>query len=502
MDEKAKRMPSRAMGLRWLVVDQAARTVGVTLDVPEKVKSGSVLTVPIKLTGLAAGEEARVTVAATDVGILNLTRFEMPKPDGWFFGQRRLGTEIRDLYGRLIDGMRAERGKLRSGGDGGGHGHAGQPARGGDAGAVLRHRAGRRRRHGQGRIPAARLQRQVRLTAVAWSADKVGSGSKDVIVRDPVAMTVSGPRFLTLGDQARLELALHNVEGQAGTYTVNGTYEPEAGAETQPGFERTVTIAAGERKRESFQLKPGEVGLTKLAVRVTGPGGIDVKRTLTFDVKVPAGDIRRMSVATLAPKGGKITLSRDLVQDLIPRRTKVTVTVGPQGALDVPGLLASLDRYPYGCAEQTTSRALPLLYVNDVAKRIGLASDAQLRERIDGAIARVLEMQDSSGAFGIWGPSDGDMWLTSYVTDFLTRAKEAGYTVRQQALRPGARPAGELHQLRAGLRAGRRGQGLCALRAGAQRPRADRRAALLRRHQARRLRARRWRRPSSAPRSP
>src|SRR6185295_12460137 len=92
-----------------------------------------------------------------------------------------------------------------------------------------------------------------------------------------------------------------------------------------------------------------------------------------------------------------------------------------------------LDRYPYGCAEQTTSRALPLLYVNDVARRMGLATDTQLRERIEGAIARVLEMQDSSGAFGIWGPSDGDMWLTSYVTDFLTRAKEAGYTVRQQA---------------------------------------------------------------------
>ena len=73
-----------------------------------------------------------------------------------------------------------------------------------------------------------------------------------------------------------------------------------------------------------------------------------------------------------------------------------------------------------------------LLYVNDVAKRIGLASDTQVRERIDGAIARVLEMQDSSGAFGIWGPSDGDMWLSSYVTDFLTRAKESGFAVRQQ----------------------------------------------------------------------
>ena len=118
MDEKAKRMPSRALGLRWLAVDQAPRMLNVSLEPPEKVKSGAMLTVPVKVAGLAAGEEARITVAAADVGILNLTRFEAPKPQDWFFGQRRLGTEIRDVYGRLIDGMRAERGKLRSGGDG------------------------------------------------------------------------------------------------------------------------------------------------------------------------------------------------------------------------------------------------------------------------------------------------------------------------------------------------------------------------------------------------
>ncbi len=402
---------------------------------PEKIKSGALLSVPIKVTGLGAGEEARVTVAATDVGILNLTRFETPKPDGWFFGQRRMGIEVRDLYGRLIDGMRAERGKLqirrrrrwR-------HGHAGQPAGGGDAGAVLRHRQSRSPTARQGSSSSSPIS-TAPCGSPPWPglADKVGSASKDLIVRDPVAMTVSAPRFITLGDQTRLELALHNVEGQPGAYTVTGQFEAEAGAKAQAGFERSVAIAAGERKRESFELKPSEVGLTKLTVRIAGPGGVEVKRTLTFDVKVPAGDIRRMTVATLAAKGGKISLSPDLVQDLIPRRTKVTLTVGPQGALDVPGLLASLDRYPYGCAEQTTSRALPLLYVNDVAKRIGLASDAQVRERIEGAIARVLEMQDASGAFGVWGPSDGDMWLTSYVTDFLTRAKESKYEVRKQS---------------------------------------------------------------------
>ena len=79
----------------------------------------------------------------------------------------------------------------------------------------------------------------------------------------------------------------------------------------------------------------------------------------------------------LQGKGGSISLSNDLLQDLIPRRSKVMVTVGPTAAMDVPGILASLDRYPHGCAEQTTSRALPLLYVNDVAKRLGIMAEGE-----------------------------------------------------------------------------------------------------------------------------
>ncbi|KAB2920774.1 MAG: alpha-2-macroglobulin family protein [Hyphomicrobiaceae bacterium] len=436
MDEKAKRMPSRALGLRWLAVDQAPRTIKVGLDLPEKVKSGATLTVPVRLTGLASGEEARITVAAVDVGILNLTRFEAPKPEGWFFGQRRLGSEIRDLYGRLIDGMRAERGKLRSGGDGAADGMSMQGTPPVEETLALFSGIVKVAADGTAKVDfqLPDFNGTVRVSVVAWSADKLGSASRDLIVRDPVALTVSGPRFLTLGDQARLELAVHNVEGPAGAYTVTGQYELEPGAMSQPvrGFERSVTLAAGERKREAFQLKPSEVGLTTLAVRVTGPNGIDVRRRLNFDVKVPAGDIRRLSVSSLSAKGGKITLTDDLVQDMIARRTKVSVTVGPMAAMDVPGVLAALDRYPYGCAEQTTSRALPLLYVNDVARRLGMATDALVRERVEKAIERVFEMQDASGAFGIWGPSDGDMWLTSYVTDFLTRAKEQGYTVRQR----------------------------------------------------------------------
>ena len=75
------------------------------------------MTLPIHLAGLAPGEEARVTVSAVDVGILNLTGFKTPDPGAYFFGQRKLPVEIRDLWGMLIDGMQGAAGAIHTGGD-------------------------------------------------------------------------------------------------------------------------------------------------------------------------------------------------------------------------------------------------------------------------------------------------------------------------------------------------------------------------------------------------
>ena len=76
---------------------------------------------------MAPGTDAYVTVAAVDVGILNLTGYKPPDPEAWFFGQRMLGIELRDLYGKLIDGSLGVTGKLRTGGDGSGMTAQGNP---------------------------------------------------------------------------------------------------------------------------------------------------------------------------------------------------------------------------------------------------------------------------------------------------------------------------------------------------------------------------------------
>lgn len=432
LDEKAKRMPGRAIGVKWLPIDQSARTLSVGLDAPSQVRSGTTLTVPVKLGGLVAGEEARVTVAAVDLGILNLTRFEAPAPEGWFYGQRRLGTEIRDYYGRLIDGMRAERGRLRSGGDeGGGLAMQGSPP----VEEIVSLYSGIVRVGADGTATVdfdlPEFNGTVRLMAVAWSAGKLGHATADIIVRDPVAVLAAGPRFLTLGDEARLQIDLHNIEGVAGPLNVTVEQESPSGLWSTV-HQRAVTLAPNERTAEHVSIKPQELGRVAYHVTLAGPGDLKVRRRLTFDVKPPAGDIRRVTVSELAP-GGSITLGPDLLGDFIPGSARVAVSIGPAARLDVPGLLTQLDRYPYGCAEQITSRGLPLLYANQLAVQAGLPRDVELKERIEKAIARVFEMQDASGAFGTWGPGSRDMWLTSYVSEFLTRAREQGFAVKSQA---------------------------------------------------------------------
>ena len=117
LDAKAQRMPGRSIGVQWFGIDRKARTLTVDMKLPQIQRPNSTLRVPIKVDGFSPGDEARIVVAAVDLGILNLTNYKPPAPDDYYLGQRQLTAELRDLYGQLIDGMQATRGQIKVGGD-------------------------------------------------------------------------------------------------------------------------------------------------------------------------------------------------------------------------------------------------------------------------------------------------------------------------------------------------------------------------------------------------
>jgi uncharacterized protein YfaS (alpha-2-macroglobulin family) len=420
LDAPAQRMPGRAIGVQWFSIDRAARTLALDMKAPEMMRPNGKLAVPVKINGLA-GEEARIVVAAVDIGILNLTNYKPPSPENYYLGQRQLTAEIRDLYNQLINGMQGARGAIRTGGDAAGAELSGSPPIqpplslysgivkvGADGNALVTFD-----------VPA--FAGTLRVMAVAWTKDKVGKAVGDVIVRDPVVLTTTLPRFLRTGDRGTIQLELDNVEGKAGDYRIAVT--ADGAATLGEGATQTLKLDAKQRTSVSVPITASNAGTTTVKVAVSGPDGFASERAYALDTRPATQILTRRTVRAMA-KGESLTLTTDMFADLVPGTARVSVSVAVSTALDAASLVNALDRYPFGCSEQITSRAMSLLYVNELASQANLAIDGEIDQRIRDSVTRLLSRQDSNGSFGLWGVGGDDAWLDAYVTEFLTRARE------------------------------------------------------------------------------
>ena len=422
----ADRVPARALGLAHAAVDPGTRALAARFAVPAKSAPRAPLPVTLKVDGVAPGDTAFATIAAVDLGILNLTGFAAPDPQGHYFGQRRLGVALRDVYGRLIDGRTGAEGIIRSGGDGdrGLSMQAPPPTE-----ELVAYFSGPLTIGADGtaqtefQMPA--FNGTVRLMAVVWSQGGVGQASADVLVRDPVVVTASAPRFLAPGDQARLMLDITHASGPAGRVGLDLTAE----GLTLGASPSSVELAELGTARVTVPLTAGAAeGVETVLVRLTTPEGRVLDKVLTIPVQRNDPAISRQSRFDLAA-GASFTLDAEVFAGLAPGTGTATLTLGPLARFDAAGLMAALDSYPYGCTEQTVSKALPLLHMSALAEPEGA------RPRIAAAVARVLTNQAASGAFGLWSPESGDLWLDAYVSDFLSRARAQGHAVPDAAFR-------------------------------------------------------------------
>ncbi len=431
MDVAAGRNPARALGLTHAAIGPGARALKASIEAPAEADPRGSLDVAVKVEGVSPGETAYVTLAAVDVGILNLTAFAPPDPQGHYFGQRKLGVGIRDVYGRLIDGLNGAEGQVRSGGDAGAQARLQSPPPTEElvayfAGPIAVDADGYARTSFT--LPA--FNGTVKLMALAWSKTGVGQANADVLVRDPVVVTASVPRFLSPGDETRLLLEIVHATGPSGRMSLDVSSQGLTLGSVPSGFD------LGDKAKAVFAVpvKAGEIGVQSINVNLTTPDGKQLTKTLSVPVQMNDPQVVRVSRLTLA-KGQEFTFDQNAFAGLVPGSGKATMAVGPLARINAPGILSALDRYPYGCTEQMTSKALPLLYFDQVAVALDLPQADDIKGRVEQSITEILMNQSSNGGFGLWGPSDGDMWLDAFVTDFLSRAKARGFAVPDLALR-------------------------------------------------------------------
>jgi uncharacterized protein YfaS (alpha-2-macroglobulin family) len=424
-------VPRRAIGVAYVPVDMGGRTLTVEAgEGLQNVRPRTRIEVPVRVRGGGSGERVRVAIALVDEGILNITKYESPNPVNYFFGRRALGVELRDDYGRLLNPNLGAPATARQGGDSlGGEGLTVVPTR-----TVSLFSDIVEVRGGRAVIPidVPDFNGTLRLMAVAWSENALGQDAEQIVVRDPVVAELILPRFLAPGDQAQGALNIDNVEGPNGAYTVTVSGTSTAQIASQP---RRFNLTRGNRQQTLVPITGGPLGVGQIRLRLEGPSGFTpVDRTYDIQSRAPFLPI---TITRTEPQasGAQWRAPSDALASFQPS-AQALISFSNLAGIDPAPLLDSLYRYPYGCTEQLTSVAMPLLYYNTLAAEANRTADPRIRRRIQEAATQLLDRQAPDGSFGLWSSGDGHAspWLGAYATDFLLRAQRAGYAVPRQPM--------------------------------------------------------------------
>ena len=424
--------PARALGLLHLPLARDERKLKLTIKVADKIRPETKLPVTLKVEGLAgmAASTALVTVSAVDVGILNITHYKSPDPVDFFFGKHRLEVDLADMYGKLIEKMDGQRGKLAFGGDSRMRDSKSLPKKvklvdlfsgpvkldaKGEAVVVLD-------------IPD--FNGTLRLMAVAATADKFGQAEAQTVSAAPLVAELSTPRFISPGDAATLALDVTNLTEQ--TQSIQVKLDAAEPVRISSGAEQSLVLKPKQRSTLRFAAEATDAyGLGRLRLSVSSASGIKIVRESVLQVQPPAPlerEVRRVKLEA----GATLKLDQLMLAPYYKGSSTLNLSLSNKPPLNVKALVAGLLDYSYGCLEQTTSAAYPHLYIDDVgATALGLTprSREQRAAFVEGAIARLAGMQKSNGGYTLWGDGPYESWLSAYVTGFLMDARQQGFNV-------------------------------------------------------------------------
>lgn len=443
--------PKRAFGLLHLPLrrDDAAFTIAI--KVPDKVQPKRSMTAELQITGdLRPDADVWVSVAAVDVGVLNIKRFETPDPVSYLFSPRRYDYQLYDVYGSIIENAGYDYASQRFGGGRFKKSQA-ELVRGGNKPkndvqiVAIQAQAVKFDSNGKATvsIDIPDFNGTLRWMAVAWSDNSYGSNEAETQVADALVTQLSRPRFLAMGDASELAFDVSNLSGQLQAFNVEFSV---AGALKNEQWQQNINLNDSERRILKFPIVAETLGDGMITAKISNAdGSILVERSWTLGTRsaYPAVTTKQQAVI----EAGKSWQPSINTAGLLPDSIQARLAISSQPPIDVDSHFDALLKYPYGCTEQSTSSGYPWVLVSPkMAQRFKLTDKLEKkfkqdftekfrRSQMEAAIERVLRRQNSSGGFALWSNSGTELnWLTVYVTDFITAARDAGAQVPYEAL--------------------------------------------------------------------
>lgn len=445
--------PKRSFGFINLPLKRKDADLEVTIEAPERIQPKQKVTAKVTVSASQAiPANTFVTLAAVDVGVLNITRFATPDPADYLYGARRYDATYYDVYGRIIENAGFNYVQQRFGG--GFRRSAAELSRGGDKPnshveiMAWQSKPVQVSADGTAEIvmDVPEFNGKMRWMAVVYSDQAYGNAEAETTVADKLVTQLSKPRFMAFGDSAQLSLDLSNQSGAPFTVNVDMAV---SGAFPDERWQQDVTLADTQKTTLKFPVSTEQAGEGKIVLQVkSDPSAeevISVQRDWSVGTRSAYPSITRKAqkvISTEEPWTPELAFD-DLKKDSV----QAQLILSSLPPIDVSSHFKHLLNYPYGCTEQSTSSGYPWVLVDNIAARsMGLTpfieqkfkqsyTDEFRKTQIDKAVKRVLAHQTSNGGFGLWSNRSDEMnWLTVYVSDFLTDAKSAGAKVPTASL--------------------------------------------------------------------
>lgn len=292
------------------------------------------------------------------------------------------------------------------------------------------------------------LTRYRLIAVVHHGTSRFGTGLGEAIVNKPFMLEPSPPAFAHEGDRLRPKALLQNTTDTTGiwkvalkldsTTTANTTLmtEIEVPANGQASVDFEVTFANTGTAKWLWSAEPISLQNRELPAQLKRSLSDSVEST--FEVRYPMPLLRETQFITFNDPEKKHNLLKGFSKNLIEGKGHLEVEFARSRLIEAAGAIDYLLRYPYGCAEQTTSSTIPWIAAKNLrhlAPGFQKKSLAEIDKAIQAGADRLLGMQTSDGGIAYWsGGRTSSAWASSYASLGLVMCKEAGAKVPQSSL--------------------------------------------------------------------
>lgn len=429
--------------------DISKRKININLSAPKTISNDK-----LKIN-FSTSESAKLMLFAVNQGILQVANYQIPNPLAHFFKKSALQVNTYQILSLLLPEYKILRQFAQTGG-------GDYESFNGEINQVLTNPFGRKT------LPSVAFYSgiintkanenteitfdipeyfngEIKVFAVAANKNAMGSADTSVLVQSPIIISANTPVVVAPNDTFDINAVISNLTENSGA-TANAYITTESSENISITSQKTDTDAIPENTEKTFNF-------SAKANDILGNGEIFIKAEIKNSDEETLSSRKTEHTLSVRPV---TTFTTDIQTDKInSERTKIKISqtdmyteyhvkkllISSNLSVIAMPLFSYLSKYEFTCSEQLVSKALPYALLPEDAF-IGTTYDESAKV-ISNTINLLKNRQNDDGSFSLWETeilsrnnesNTESAYLTAYIVQFLTIAKENGFNVPKEML--------------------------------------------------------------------